>query len=311
MDTLVQKVIDEIYQKECLNVEPNNENAFNFDGREMRLRFLNWVYFGYNNTFGKDDTTPGYGSSCGLGSNVRSSIVEFMKDPTCELTKAGDLNTSGNGSIMRLAPVPIFCLKLVENVDNTELLDSALKMAHKHSKTTHQGDEAAELCRLMTFIIINAVKAAHSMEPLEIKKHIFSLLESGKFQSTVESVNCLVRSEIEDGNVEARNWNWKDLNYQYCPARAEKDKGYCGSYAMDGMAMALHNLYYTDSFEDAILLTANMAGDSDTVSAIVGQIAGSIYGLGSIPLDWIEKVLYWDYNEDILLRLSIIYNHSF
>jgi ADP-ribosylglycohydrolase len=43
--------------------------------------------------------------------------------------------------------------------------------------------------------------------------------------------------------------------------------------------MALHTVYYTNSFREVALLNANMGGDCDTVGAIAGQIAGAMYGI--------------------------------
>ena len=42
--------------------------------------------------------------------------------------------------------------------------------------------------------------------------------------------------------------------------------------------MALHIVWHKNSFKDSILWAINMGGDCDTVGAIVGQLAGAIYG---------------------------------
>jgi ADP-ribosylglycohydrolase len=76
-----------------------------------------------------------------------------------------------------------------------------------------------------------------------------------------------------------RNWNWKDKDYTYSRTRTEDKPGYVGSYCMDALAMALHTVYYTNSFREVALLNANMGGDCDTVGAIAGQIAGAMYGI--------------------------------
>ena len=47
---------------------------------------------------------------------------------------------------------------------------------------------------------------------------------------------------------------------------------------MDALAMALHIVWSTNSFRECVEKAADMGGDSDTVGAIVGQIAGAIYG---------------------------------
>ena len=74
---------------------------------------------------------------------------------------------------------------------------------------------------------------------------------------------------------------------------------------MDCLAMALHVLYTTNSFKEAILKAVNLCGDADSIGSVVGQIAGAYYGLDSIPKDWIEKINNWDKNE-IALRGYIL-----
>jgi ADP-ribosylglycohydrolase len=47
--------------------------------------------------------------------------------------------------------------------------------------------------------------------------------------------------------------------------RVHENAGYYGSYAMDGMCMALHCLYHTSDFPSAVLKCANMCGDAGMV----------------------------------------------
>lgn len=55
--------------------------------------------------------------------------------------------------------------------------------------------------------------------------------------------------------------------------------GYIGSYCMDGFAMALHTVMFTNSFLEVVTWNADMGGDCDTVGSIAGQIAGALYGV--------------------------------
>jgi hypothetical protein len=81
---------------------------------------------------------------------------------------------------------------------------------------------------------------------------------------------------------------------------------------MDAMAMALHCVYTTNSFKKAMLKCANLRGDSDTVCAVAGQIAGAIYGWKSIPNSWYQAISKWDTNDHIFLRVYKMYyfNHT-
>ena len=189
---------------------------------------------------------------------------------------------------MRNAPIPI-CYH-----NNMEL---ARTIAYLQSKITHQGDEAAGCCELLTFIIVKILNRNNL-------KEILNNL-GNDFECKCKSVNYLANSK-QEGNDKNRNWNWKDINFKYSEERVRRQPGYIGSYCMDGLAMALHVLYYTDSFKDAILKVVNLRGDADSVGSVVGQIAGAFYGLNNIPYNWIKRINQWDNNE-IALRGYILY----
>lgn len=263
-----------------------------FNPIDLRVRFLNWWNFGYRNSFANDDLRH----SVGLGGCIGSSFSEFTSNKS-EYTIAGNKNTSGNGSIMRLAAVPITYHRDI---------DLALSIAEKQSKTTHQGEESAECCRLMSFYIILFLTSDNDNESFEERKNRVFNAARVHFSSPLYSINCLVRSEKEEGekcelNPKDREWNWKDEDFKYCESRATAQPGYIGSYAMDGLAMALHCVWTTNSFEDALIKAINLRGDSDTVGSITGQIAGSLYGIENVPKNWIKAVQQFDNNGDAAL----------
>eukprot|EP00966_Prymnesium_polylepis_P130396 3015890-Prymnesium_polylepis.1 len=76
-----------------------------FHPRDLRLRFALWWMLGLNNAFGYDKQRPER-RSIGAGGLVGQSICEFLSAPS-DYTACGTDRSSGNGSIMRLAPVPI------------------------------------------------------------------------------------------------------------------------------------------------------------------------------------------------------------
>lgn len=49
---------------------------------------------------------------------------------------------------------------------------------------------------------------------------------------------------------------------------------------------ALHCIFTTDSFEEALVKAVNLGGDADTIGAITGGLAGALYGYDSIPERW-------------------------
>lgn len=306
-----------------------------FAGHDVRLRFLNWWELGYNNAFGYEKTSPrsaataaaestsekteqrvsetgeayleaGSRSSVGLGGNISLSFSEFKKNRS-EFTTAGDRFTSGNGSIMRNAPVPVF---------GHDDVEAAMQLGAMQSKTTHQGDEAAECCRLLTFVCVKAFYM-DGEEAQDRKIRLLQNIPAMGFSSELYSMQCLAASKQEEENetnksfkMEDRNWNWKDREFRYSPSRSREQPGYIGSYAMDNLAMSLHCVWTTDSFAAAVLKAANLRGDSDSVASVAGQIAGAIYGLSNLPRDYYDTIRLWDNNGDTLLKAYKLFHHK-
>ena len=263
-------------------------NKGELNAKDLRMRFLAWWEFGYNNAFAMDEARRG-GSSVGLGGNISLSMGEFKKVRE-DFTTAGDENTSGNGSVMRNGAIP--CAYWND-------LPKAMELSYRQSRTTHQGIEAAECARLLTFICCSA---AQKGKPSVAKELLDDL---SAFESPSPSVMLLAAARDEEDLD--RKWNWKVDAYRYAPTRAQNQPGYVGSYCMDAMAMALHCVWTTLSFREAALKCVNLCGDADSVGSVCCQIAGSIYGLHAVPEDWIRRINRWD-NGLIALRGYKLYH---
>lgn len=120
----------------------------------------------------------------------------------------------------------------------------------------------------------------------------------------------------ENAGVELvdRDWCWRVPDYRFATSRATEDPGYVGSYVMDALAMGLHCLYVTDSFEAAVLRAANTCGDADTIAAVTGQLAGAVYGASAIPAAWRHAVQQWTagatYRACRLFQMGTSHMHS-
>ncbi len=56
---------------------------------------------------------------------------------------------------------------------------------------------------------------------------------------------------------------------------------------------ALWAFQTTTTFEDGLIAAVNLGGDSDTIGAVYGQLAGAYYGFDAIPKRWVESVKAW------------------
>lgn len=254
-----------------------------FDPFDLMLRFHAWWHCGYNSCFRYDDKCESF-HSIGLGGSISKSLSKFIVDGEA-YTTAGDLNTSGNGSIMRNAPI---CLYFCNDVN------LAMKYAELQSKTTHQGIEAWENARLLTWICLNLINDTTSSDLHRIVSEFVVI-------SNNSNIIKLVGSEDD--------WDWKNEYFRYNKERTLAQPKYIGSYSTDCLAMALHCVYTTTSFEGALVKAVNMCGDADSVGAVTGQIAGALYGYDEIPIRWLQATTYWNAGS-ILYRAHLLYEHG-
>lgn len=64
-------------------------------------------------------------------------------------------------------------------------------------------------------------------------------------------------------------------------------------YVVDTLEAALWCVLKTDSYRDCVLTAVNLGGDTDTVAAVAGGLAGIAYGCGGaqgIPDEWIAQI---------------------
>jgi ADP-ribosyl-[dinitrogen reductase] hydrolase len=247
-----------------------------FDQNDIMLRYVGWWYFGYNTSFRFDEKRYTK-NAVGLGGTIGQSLTEFIHTGIA-FTKIGDNNSSGNGSIMRNAPIPIaYRLNL----------QKAIMAARLQSLCTHRGDEAGECCMLLTYICIQWFTS---------KDDLTKILDT--CTSSNKNIQKLLSSEYP--------WNWKQKNFRYDEKRSRQQPTYIGSYSTDCMAMAFHCIVYTNTFSDALIKAVNIGGDADSLGSVVGQLAGSYYGYSNIPRKWIRDINKWTFGT-IVTRAHNLY----
>ena len=61
-------------------------------------------------------------------------------------------------------------------------------------------------------------------------------------------------------------------------------------YVVHTLEAAFWAFEQSTCFEEAIITAVNLGHDSDTIGAVVGQIAGAVWGLSGIPAKWVERL---------------------
>jgi ADP-ribosyl-[dinitrogen reductase] hydrolase len=70
-------------------------------------------------------------------------------------------------------------------------------------------------------------------------------------------------------------------------------------YVLNSLIYAANAIRDTDNFEEALVQAVNLGGDTDTIGAITGGLAGAIYGAQAIPQRWRSAL-----DKDIVSRME-------
>ncbi|QTR54570.1 ADP-ribosyl-[dinitrogen reductase] hydrolase [Thiothrix unzii] len=74
--------------------------------------------------------------------------------------------------------------------------------------------------------------------------------------------------------------------FEYRQRRRDNPSG----YIVDTLQAVFQSLFSTDTFEAALVDVVNRGGDADTTGAILGMVAGALYGIDNIPTRWLERL---------------------
>lgn len=232
-----------------------------FDPVDQLERYVRWFREGHMSSTGK---------CFGIGNTTREALLRF--EASGELYSAStNLEKAGNGSIMRLAPVPLFYA-----CDPRE----AVERSAKSSRTTHGAATALDACRYFGALISGAANGADKEELLS-KYYGPSpgYWEENPLTPEIEEVAC--------GSFK----------------RKEPPEIRSSGYVVRSLEAALWAFYKSDSFEEGCLIAVNLGDDADTTAAVYGQLAGAFYGEGAIPESWRRKLAHRYLIEDLAEKL--------
>lgn len=227
-------------------------NKGNFDPCDQLETYLKWYREGHLGSNGQ---------CFDIGIATRTAVLEFEKSKEPYPASTSDQARAGNGSLMRLAPVPLLYHK------HPEL---ALKLSADSSRTTHGSPLAIDACRYFAGLLIGALNGV-SKEELLSEKRYSPIPGYWEAQPLAQEIDDIVK-----GSYKTKN-----------PPELVSS-----GYVVHTLESVLWAFYHTDNFSDGALKVVNLGGDSDTAGAIYGQIAGAFYGIESIPDSWKNKVFF-------------------
>jgi len=224
-------------------------------------RYLRWFREGHLSSTGE---------CFGIGNTTREAILRFeeTREPYCS---SADPNKAGNGSIMRLAPVPLFFAQRPEE---------AIERSAESSRTTHGAANAVDACRYFGALLVGAANGVDK-DALLSERYcpMPGYWEERPLAPEVDEVASGSFKERETPEIQG------------------------SGYVVRSLEAALWAFHKSGSFEEGCLLAANLGDDADTTAAVYGQLAGAFHGEKGIPEHWLAELAHSSIIEDLADKL--------
>lgn len=223
-----------------------------FDPVDQLERYVRWY---------RDGHMSATGDCFDIGATVRAALHRFeeTREPWCG---SDDSDLAGNGSLMRLAPVPLAFAADVRK---------AVQHAAESSRTTHAAREPVDACRYFAALLVGALRGAP-------KEDLLAGVYEPERDLWREAPLAPAIARVASGSF-----------WQRDPPEV-KGTG----YVVDSLEAALWAFSRSTNFREGALLAVNLGHDADTTGAIYGQLAGAYYGDEGIPTEWRERLVWKD-----------------
>lgn len=237
--------------------------AVGWDLQDQARRYVAWWKTGRYSVTGK---------CFDIGIATRTALSRFVV--TGDAGTSGDRaeQSSGNGSIMRLAPVPIRHLHLYPH----QILELA-QLAADSSLPTHASDQCLSACRYMGVVLAALM---HGEDREAVLSPDWLPLEQLHFAAPLHPLIL----EVAKGSFRSR--------------QPPVIKG--SGWVVKSLEAALWAFHDARDFREAVLRAVNLGDDADTTGAICGQFAGAYWGESAIPEDLRAGLARWDMLEKAL-----------
>ena len=219
-----------------------------FDAADQMRRYLRWY---------SDGHWSSTGSCFDIGNTTREALASFARSGNPFSGSTSPLK-AGNGSLMRLAPVPVYFR------DDPE---RAIAFAAESSRTTHGAQTAVDACRYFAGLIVGALQGRPKQQLLAERFHP-------------------VRGQWSRGELHPEI----DLVAAGSFLRREPPQIRGTGFVVQSLEAALWAFARGGDFRIGSLLAVNLGDDADTTGAIYGQLAGAHYGVDGIPAHWLAAL---------------------
>lgn len=210
-----------------------------------------------------------------IGRTCLRAIRKYSTEKNSTTCGLSDLNSNGNGSLMRMLPIAYYCYyKKMTDEESFDIIKKSSALTHAH--------EISVMGCYMYYQYLKSILDSCSKE--EAYTYIKNFDYSRFF--TNETISTYDRILIENIN-------------EY-----ELDKISSSGYVVHTFESVLWCFLNYDNYKDIIIKAINVGNDTDTIAAIVGSIAGIYYGYDNIPKEWVDDLQKEMYLLDLSNRFT-------
>jgi ADP-ribosylglycohydrolase len=174
----------------------------------------------------------------------------------------------GNGAAMRIAPIGCLYHRDLEALKENAILSA--RITHNHP----EGLAGAVAQATAVGLALQYGLSNQPLEPQDFLNRISAqVIDIDKrFAASVDEIKSIPKGPLLDV-IEAISGQYRlDLR------------------AIESVPAAIGAFTLTDTFREAVVLAVNLGGDTDTLGAMAGAIAGAYYGYGRIPEEWLNSL---------------------
>lgn len=206
-----------------------------------------------------------------IGCTTRTALESYMEGDSVRFCGPSSPEFSGNGSIMRLAPIPMKFMSLYRDGKFLELA----RLGGESSIPTHGSNQCIGACEYLTVVL--------------------AALMSGETRESVLDPEWSTLKSIED---DLDPLILKIAKGSFRQKQPPEIKG--SGWVVASLEAALWAFHNAKNFEEAVLKAVNLGDDADTTGAVCGQLAGAFWGESGISesfrsgldrLDMIEQAI--------------------
>ena len=180
-----------------------------------------------------------------IGYTTRMALSNYLDNKNALASGDTSERASGNGSIMRLAPVPI---RYVEHYPHN--IEELSRLAEESSIPTHASDQCRSACRYLATVLAALIQGEDRQAVLSPTwKPLQHLNEIKPLHPTIQTVAQGSFRDKQPPAIQGSGWVVKSLE------------------------AALWAFHDASSFEEAVLRAVNLGDDADTTGAICGQLS--------------------------------------